>query len=393
MDALTLVIIIAVVAVVTALISVGLVVGGRRRGGASRTSSTPDEASGAGGSAVGDAEDGAAGASTVLDAGSITQAAAPVDLLERPEAAAGRLARMRARLAGSQNAFGRGLLAVLSRDAIDDESWQDLEDTLVMADVGIEASREIVDILRTRVRIEAITDPAALRALLSEELVRTVDPTMNRALATDRIGDVPAVVMVVGVNGTGKTTTTGKLARLLVADDKDVLLGAADTFRAAASEQLATWGERVGVPTVRGDEGADAASVAFEAVRAGVENEVDVVIIDTAGRLHTKSGLMDELGKVKRVVEKQAPVGEVLLVLDATTGQNGLVQAKVFSDVVAVTGIVLTKLDGSAKGGIVIAVQRALGVPVKLVGLGEGPDDLAPFDAQLFVDALLDAPA
>ena len=393
MDALTLVIIIAVVAVVTALISVGLVVGGRRRGGASRTSSTPDEASGAGGSAVGDAEDGAAGASTVLDAGSITQAAAPVDLLERPEAAASRLARMRARLAGSQNAFGRGLLAVLSRDAIDDESWQDLEDTLVMADVGIEASREIVDILRTRVRIEAITDPAALRALLSEELVRTVDPTMNRALATDRIGDVPAVVMVVGVNGTGKTTTTGKLARLLVADDKDVLLGAADTFRAAASEQLATWGERVGVPTVRGDEGADAASVAFEAVRAGVENEVDVVIIDTAGRLHTKSGLMDELGKVKRVVEKQAPVGEVLLVLDATTGQNGLVQAKVFSDVVAVTGIVLTKLDGSAKGGIVIAVQRALGVPVKLVGLGEGPDDLAPFDAQLFVDALLDAPA
>lgn len=395
MDALTLVIIIAVVAVVTALISVGLVVGGRRRGGASPTSSTPDEASGtgAGGSAVGDAQDGAAGASTVLDAGSITQAAAPVDLLERPEAAAGRLARMRARLAGSQNAFGRGLLAVLSRDAIDDESWQDLEDTLVMADVGIEASREIVDILRTRVRIEAITDPAALRALLSEELVRTVDPTMNRALATDRIGDVPAVVMVVGVNGTGKTTTTGKLARLLVANDKDVLLGAADTFRAAASEQLATWGERVGVPTVRGDEGADAASVAFEAVRAGVENEVDVVIIDTAGRLHTKSGLMDELGKVKRVVEKQAPVGEVLLVLDATTGQNGLVQAKVFSDVVAVTGIVLTKLDGSAKGGIVIAVQRALGVPVKLVGLGEGPDDLAPFDAQVFVDALLDAPA
>jgi fused signal recognition particle receptor len=201
------------------------------------------------------------------------------------------------------------------------------------------------------------------------------------------------VVMVVGVNGTGKTTTTGKLARLLVADDKDVLLGAADTFRAAASEQLATWGERVGVPTVRGDEGADPASVAFEAVRAGVENDVDVVIIDTAGRLHTKSGLMDELGKVKRVVEKQAPVGEVLLVLDATTGQNGLVQAKVFSDVVEVTGIVLTKLDGSAKGGIVIAVQRALGVPVKLVGLGEGPDDLAAFEPQAFVDALLDAPS
>jgi fused signal recognition particle receptor len=395
MDALTLVIIIAVVAVITALISVGLVVGGRRRGEAARSASTPDAAGGAG---LGGADgagglDGAQLPGGGADAADASGAGAAVDLVERPEAAAGRLARLRARLAGSQNAFGRGLLAVLSRDAIDDETWQDLEDTLVMADVGIEASREIVDHLRTRVRVDGVTDPSTLRTLLSDELVRTVDPSLDRSLATDRIGEVPAVVMVVGVNGTGKTTTTGKLARLLVADDKDVLLGAADTFRAAASEQLATWGERVGVPTVRGDEGADPASVAFEAVRAGVENDVDVVIIDTAGRLHTKSGLMDELGKVKRVVEKQAPVGEVLLVLDATTGQNGLVQAKVFSDVVEVTGIVLTKLDGSAKGGIVIAVQRALGVPVKLVGLGEGPDDLAAFEPQAFVDALLDAPS
>ena len=198
------------------------------------------------------------------------------------------------------------------------------------------------------------------------------------------------MVLVVGVNGTGKTTTVGKLARVLVAEDKDVLLGAADTFRAAAADQLETWGERVGVPTVRGPEGADPASVAFEAVKAGIEQEVDVVLIDTAGRLQNKAGLMDELGKVKRVIEKQAPVGEVLLVLDATTGQNGLTQARVFAEVVDVTGIVLTKLDGSAKGGIVVQVQRELGVPVKLVGLGEGADDLAPFDAEAFVDALLE---
>ena len=186
--------------------------------------------------------------------------------------------------------------------------------------------------------------------------------------------------MMVGVNGTGKTTTVGKLARVLVAEDKQVVLGAADTFRAAAAEQLSTWGERVGVPTVRGPEGTDPASVAFESVRTGIENEADVVVVDTAGRLQNKAGLMDELGKVKRVVEKQAAVDEVLLVLDATTGQNGMIQARVFREAVDVTGIVLTKLDGSAKGGIVVAVQRELGVPVKLVGIGEGADDLAPFD-------------
>jgi fused signal recognition particle receptor len=194
---------------------------------------------------------------------------------------------------------------------------------------------------------------------------------------------------VVGLNGSGKTTTVGKIARVLVADAADVVLGAADTFRAAAAEQLQTWGERVGVHTVRGPEGGDPASVAFDSVKTGIEREADTVIIDTAGRLHTKTGLMDELGKVKRVVEKQAPVTEVLLVLDATTGQNGMTQARVFGEVVDVTGIVLTKLDGTAKGGIVIAVQRELGVPVKLVGLGEGADDLAPFEAEAFVDALL----
>ena len=232
--------------------------------------------------------------------------------------------------------------------------------------------------------------PDDLRALLREELVALVDPSMDRSLAVERREGRPAVVLVVGVNGTGKTTTVGKLARVLVAQDKDVILGAADTFRAAAADQLATWGERVGVPTVRSNrEGADPAAVAFDAVREGIEAEADVVLIDTAGRLQNKVGLMDELGKVKRVVEKHGPVGEVLLVLDATTGQNGMQQAKVFAEVVNITGIVLTKLDGTAKGGIVVAVQRALGVPVKLVGLGEGPDDLAPFEAEAFVDALL----
>ncbi|MFP5282647.1 MAG: signal recognition particle-docking protein FtsY, partial [Actinomycetes bacterium] len=243
--------------------------------------------------------------------------------------------------------------------------------------------------LRHRLRVEGGSGPARAKAVLREELLALVDPTMDRTLRTERT-DTPAVVLVVGVNGTGKTTTVGKLARVLVAEDKDVLLGAADTFRAAAADQLETWGDRVGVPTVRAAEGADPASVAYEAVKAGVEQEVDVVLLDTAGRLHTKTGLMDELGKIKRVVERLAPVSEVLLVLDATTGQNGLTQARIFAEVVNVTGIALTKLDGSAKGGIVVQVQRELKVPVKLVGLGEGVDDLAPFDAEVFVDALLD---
>ncbi|SEQ15064.1 signal recognition particle-docking protein FtsY [Microlunatus flavus] len=309
---------------------------------------------------------------------------------ERPETAESRLARLRRRLAGSDSALSRGLLMIISRDQIDEQTWEDFEDTLITSDLGVGPTTELVERLRTRFRVEGVSEPAQARAVLREELLALVDPTMDRSLATDRDG-APAIVMVVGVNGTGKTTTVGKLARVLVAEDKDVLLGAADTFRAAAADQLETWGDRVGVPTVRGAEGADPASVAFEAARAGVEQEVDVVIIDTAGRLHTKTGLMDELGKVKRVVERQAPVGEVLLVLDATTGQNGLTQARIFRDVVQVTGLVLTKLDGSAKGGIVVQVQRELGVPVKLVGLGEGVDDLAPFDAEVFVDALLEA--
>jgi len=275
---------------------------------------------------------------------------------------------------------------------MDEDTWEEFEETLITSDLGVAPATELVESLREKLRVEGISEPGKARAILRSELIKLVDPTMDRSLNADRI-DQPAVVMVVGVNGTGKTTTVGKLARVLVAEDKDVLLGAADTFRAAAADQLETWGSRVGVPTVRGAEGADPASVAFEAVRAGIEQEVDVVLIDTAGRLHTKVGLMDELGKVKRVIERQAPVGEVLLVLDATTGQNGLTQARIFAEVVDVTGIVLTKLDGSAKGGIVVQVQRELGVPVKLVGLGEGADDLAPFDAEIFVDALLEQAA
>ena len=309
--------------------------------------------------------------------------------VEVPESAQGRLARLRARLGRSQSTLGRGLLAVLSRDRLDEETWEEVEETLLAADVGVGPTTELVDRLRARLRSEGAREPGRAREALREELITLVDPSMDRSLAVDRVDGKPGVVLVVGVNGTGKTTTVGRIARVLVAEDKKVLLGAADTFRAAAADQLQTWGERVGVETVRGPEGGDPASVGFEAVKRGTEEAVDTVIVDTAGRLHTKSGLMDELGKVKRVIEKQAPVTEVLLVIDATTGQNGMTQARVFGEVVDVTGIVLTKLDGTAKGGIVIAVQRQLGVPVKLVGLGEGADDLAPFEVDVFVDALL----
>ncbi len=309
--------------------------------------------------------------------------------LDSPDSRESRLARLRRRLSGSNSALSRGLLMLISRDRIDEDTWEDFEDVLITSDLGVGPTTELVAALRSKLRVDGVADPVRAREILRTELIRLVDPTLDRTIHADR-SDVPAVVMVVGVNGTGKTTTVGKLARVLVSEDKDVVLGAADTFRAAAADQLATWGDRVGVPTVRGAEGADPASVAFEAVKAGIEQEADVVLIDTAGRLHTKTGLMDELGKVKRVIERQAPVGEVLLVLDATTGQNGLTQARIFRDVVNITGIVLTKLDGSAKGGIVVQVQRELGVPVKLVGLGEGVDDLAPFDAEVFVDALLE---
>ena len=314
----------------------------------------------------------------------------PKPVIEKPPPSAGRMVRLRARLARSQSGFGTALLGLLSRDRLDDDTWDEIEEVLITADVGVTPARQIVSDLRTKVKVEGTRTPDEVREMLRSELLAQVDTPASRALATQRHEGLPAVILVVGVNGTGKTTTCGKLARSLIGDGDSVLLGAADTFRAAAADQLQTWGERVGAETVRSDvEGADPASVAFEAVSKGIEAEVDVVLIDTAGRLHTKTGLMDELGKVKRVIEKRTSVDEVLLVLDATTGQNGLRQARVFAEVVDVSGIVLTKLDGTAKGGIVIAVQRELGVPVKLVGLGEGPDDLAPFEPATFVDAIL----
>ncbi|OKK06762.1 signal recognition particle-docking protein FtsY [Streptomyces sp. CB03234] len=316
-------------------------------------------------------------------------AAPPAPEIEVPEPTAGRLVRLRARLARSQNTLGKGLLTLLSREHLDEDTWEEIEDTLLTADVGVTPTQELVERLRERVRVLGTRTPEELRALLREELLTLVGTDLDRTVHTESDLDTPGIVMVVGVNGTGKTTTTGKLARVLVADGKSVVLGAADTFRAAAADQLQTWGERVGARTVRGPEAGDPASVAYDAVKEGIAEGADVVLIDTAGRLHTKTGLMDELGKVKRVVEKHGPLDEILLVLDATTGQNGLVQARVFAEVVDITGIVLTKLDGTAKGGIVVAVQRELGVPVKLVGLGEGPDDLAPFEPEAFVDALI----
>ena len=393
-----------VVAVIILLVLVGAVVGlvvprARRRSAVraesrdrGRTSLPPDTAGGstatAGASTAtierpGTIEPPAAAGPDLLET-----APAPIEL-ERPEPTAGRLVRLRSRLSRSQSVFGRGLLSVLSRDHLDDEAWEEIEDSLIGADVGVEATQVIVERLKERVRVLGSRTVAEVRAQLAEELTAALEPGLDRSLATAPKDGRPAVVLVVGVNGAGKTTTCGKIARVLVADGRSVLLGAADTFRAAAAEQLATWGERVGAETVRGPEGGDPASVAFDAVKRGIDTGVDTVLIDTAGRLQNKVGLMDELGKVKRVVEKHGPVDETLLILDATTGQNGLEQARVFTEVVDVTGVVLTKLDGTAKGGIVIAVQRKLGIPVKLVGLGEGKDDLAPFEPAAFVEALL----
>ncbi|CAB0652696.1 signal recognition particle-docking protein FtsY [Corynebacterium diphtheriae] len=303
--------------------------------------------------------------------------------------AVGRIGRLRGRLARSHNVFGKSVLGMLSAGDLDEEAWEDIEALLIQADLGVGITTAVVDQLRQLIAERGVENEAQARAMLRECLINACKPELDRSIKAMPYDGKPAVVLVVGVNGTGKTTTTGKLARVLVSLGHSVVLGAADTFRAAAADQLETWGRRVNAHTVRGAEGADPASVAFDAVAYGVDSHADVVLIDTAGRLHNSSNLMDQLGKVKRVVEKKAVVDEVLLVLDATTGQNGLAQARTFSEVVNITGVVLTKLDGTAKGGIVFQVQEELGVPVKLVGLGEGSDDLAPFEVEGFVDALL----
>lgn len=312
-------------------------------------------------------------------------------VVETPEAAGTRMQRLKARLSKSGNPFGKALFNILAKDQLSEADWEDVEDTLLLADVGAEASEQLVGELRNDARIAGQSDPAEVRAALKDKLLKLVGTDTDRRLNADKEGaNKPSVIIMVGVNGTGKTTTAGKLSRLLVSEGKQVMLGAADTFRAAAADQLETWGAKVGVPVVRSDkDGADPASVAFEASAKAKEENVDVLIIDTAGRLQNKANLMDELGKIRRVTEKNLPVDEVLLVLDATTGQNGMTQAKVFAEAIGITGVVLSKLDGSAKGGIVISVQKELGVPVKLVGLGEGPDDLAPFDPEGFVDGIL----
>ncbi|WIM66908.1 signal recognition particle-docking protein FtsY [Corynebacterium breve] len=323
---------------------------------------------------------------TPVPEGEPAPAPAPIDDIDP---AAGRIGRLRGRLSRSQNAIGQGLLGILTAGDLDEDAWEDIEDTLIMADLGAELTMKVTDSLREKIAERGVSSEEEARAMLRETLIEAGRPDMDRSIKAMPVDGKPAVILVVGVNGTGKTTTTGKLARVLVSMGHKVVLGAADTFRAAAADQLETWGRRVGAETVRGPEGADPASVAFDAVARGVEQQADVVMIDTAGRLHTATGLMDQLGKVKRVVEKKSQVDEVLLVLDATVGQNGLTQARVFRDVVDITGVVLTKLDGTAKGGIVFQVQEELGVPVKLVGLGEGADDLAPFEVEGFVDALL----
>ena len=388
MNALPDVLVVAVAAL--ALLGIGIAVLPRRRARRRAAEQRPDVPE-----ATGRPPAPAPGAGTVVLEPVEPEAVEP--LRETPEPVAGRLVRLRERLARSGSPLGTRLLTVLSRDHLTEDDWEEIEEALLLADVGAGPSAELVQRLRERVRVLGVRDAAAVRALLREQLLALVGTDLDRSLAVEPLVSPdgtrrPAVLLVVGVNGTGKTTTVGKLARVLVAQGRTVLLGAADTFRAAAADQLQTWGSRVGVPTVRADrDGADPAAVAFDALQRGQADGVDVVVVDTAGRLQNKAGLMDELGKIVRVLSKGGPLSEVLLVLDATTGQNGLRQGQVFAEVAGVTGIVLTKLDGTAKGGIVVAVQRELGVPVKLVGLGEGPDDLAPFDPEAFVDGLLPA--
>ena len=347
-----------------------------------------EEAAAAAAAAVESAEEARETGAPVSDDAVIVEAPSE-EPLDQIEPAAGRIGKLRGRLSRSQNAIGQGLLGILTAGDLDEDAWEEIEDTLIMADLGADLTMKVTESLREKIAERGVETEEEARAMLRETLIEAARPDLDRSIKAMPNDGKPAVILVVGVNGTGKTTTTGKLARVLVSMGHSVVLGAADTFRAAAADQLETWGKRVGASTVRGKEGADPASVAFDAVATGVAEGADVVLVDTAGRLHTSTGLMDQLGKVKRVVEKKSNVDEVLLVLDATVGQNGIMQARVFREVVDITGVVLTKLDGTAKGGIVFQVQEELGVPVKLVGLGEGADDLAPFEVESFVDALL----
>lgn len=347
-----------------------------------------EEAAAAAAAAVESAEEARETGAPVSDDAVVVEAPSQ-EPLDQIEPAAGRIGKLRGRLSRSQNAIGQGLLGILTAGDLDEDAWEEIEDTLIMADLGADLTMKVTESLREKIAERGVETEEEARAMLRETLIEAARPDLDRSIKAMPNDGKPAVILVVGVNGTGKTTTTGKLARVLVSMGHSVVLGAADTFRAAAADQLETWGRRVGASTVRGKEGADPASVAFDAVATGVAEDADVVLVDTAGRLHTSTGLMDQLGKVKRVVEKKSNVDEVLLVLDATVGQNGIMQARVFREVVDITGVVLTKLDGTAKGGIVFQVQEELGVPVKLVGLGEGADDLAPFEVESFVDALL----
>jgi fused signal recognition particle receptor len=294
--------------------------------------------------------------------------------------------RFRQRLTRTRNVLGASVADLFGR-GVTEEAWEGLEEALITADVGVTATMEIVEELQRRAREEGASDGAAVLDLLKQEL-RAALGSADRSLAR-AVDDEPTVWLITGVNGTGKTTTIGKLSAVEHREGRSVVLAAADTFRAAAADQLGIWAERTDARLIRKDEGADPASVAYEGYQAAKATDADLLIVDTAGRLHNKRELMDELGKVKRVVEKQAgPLEETLLVLDATTGQNGIAQARAFLEAVEVTGIALTKLDGSSKGGIVVAVQRELDLPVKLVGLGEDIDDLAPFDPEAFVEGL-----
>ena len=310
----------------------------------------------------------------------IEEALAPVEVVERP--------RFRDRLTKARAAFATAFTSVRSRRAIDETTWEELEDALLAADVGLDVTTELLDGLRERVGAKEITEPDALLEALKVEMKERLAGA-DRELAFEPVAGSPNVWLFVGVNGVGKTTTIGKVGYEQVAEGRSVVMAAGDTFRAAAAEQLHTWAERAGSDFVRGSEGGDPSSVIFDAVQRAAARNVDLVLADTAGRLHTKTNLMEELRKVRRVASREpGRVTEVLLVIDATTGQNGLVQAREFADATEVSGVVLTKLDGSAKGGVVFAIETGMGLPVKLVGLGEGVGDLVVFDPDEFVDAL-----